>query len=140
MDRTEHKHTLSRDFALKFLYQSEMQRQFFFEEGRFQEFCSQFAVPPKAVAYCRKIVSNVFDWVRTIDTHIESASKNWKVARMPTMDRIILRIAIAEVLDKTTPPKVILDEAIDLAKKYGSEASSKYVNGVLDAVIHGKIV
>ncbi len=134
-DTELHKHSKSRDFAAQFLYQCETQKQFFYDDPRFKAFCKHFEVPAESIAYLRKIVSRVFESLNEIDTLITSKSENWKVSRMANMDRIILRIAVAEFLEKDTPPKVILNEAIELAKKYGSEVSGKFVNGILDALM-----
>lgn len=131
----EHKNTAARDFAAQFLYQSESQKQFFFDEARFETFCKHFDVPDKSRSYLHGLVSKVFTSLTSLDALIESKSDNWKVTRMASMDRIILRIAAAELLEKKTPPKVVLDEAIELAKKYGTGMSSGFVNGILDSLL-----
>jgi N utilization substance protein B len=70
-----------------------------------------------------------------VDRHIEDAAEQWAVARLSATDRSILRAAIAELIGRPgTPARVVLDEAIELAKRYGSEESGRFVNGVLDRV------
>jgi N utilization substance protein B len=69
-----------------------------------------------------------------IDTLIETAADNWRLSRMAVVDRTILRLAVYELLTCATPPAVVIDEALELAKTFGGEQSARFVNGVLDAV------
>ena len=70
-----------------------------------------------------------------IDQLIQGASTNWKIERMARVDRNILRLAVYEILKRSdVPVKVTLNEAIELSKKYGSEESSAFVNGILDRI------
>ena len=70
-----------------------------------------------------------------IDRLIEEASRNWRLARMAAVDLSVLRLATAELLVGTAPPRVVLNEAVELAKQYGAETSATFVNGVLDGVL-----
>jgi N utilization substance protein B len=82
------------------------------------------------------IVERILDRGQAIDATIQAASKNWRLARMAVVDRNILRIAVAELLDEPTlVPAIIIDEAIEIAKRYSGEESAVFVNGVLDAVV-----
>jgi N utilization substance protein B len=67
-----------------------------------------------------------------IDERLQAASTNWKLGRMAAIDRNVLRLALYELLEAKAPPKVVLNEAIELAKKYGSAESGGFVNGLLD--------
>jgi N utilization substance protein B len=69
-----------------------------------------------------------------IDHRITAKSENWKLERMPIVDRNILRMAIYEMSRHETPPAVIIDEALELARQFSGEESVSFVNGVLDAV------
>ena len=70
-----------------------------------------------------------------VDELIRGASRNWTLDRIAATDRCVLRVAIAELIGRPgTPARVILDEAIDIARRYGTEASGAFVNGVLDPV------
>ena len=69
-----------------------------------------------------------------IDHQITAKSENWKLERMPIVDRNILRMAIYEMNRHETPPAVIIDEALELARQFSGEESVSFVNGVLDAV------
>lgn len=73
-----------------------------------------------------------------IDTAIRAVSEHWRLERMGKVDRNVIRLALAELLeDSATPAAVILDEAIEIAKRYGGEESGQFVNGVLDALKRG---
>jgi N utilization substance protein B len=69
------------------------------------------------------------------DTRIERLAPQWPPPRQPGVDRNILRLAVWEMTNSPTPPKVVLDEAIELAKQFSTEQSAAFVNGVLDAVL-----
>ena len=85
--------------------------------------------------YCREVVAGVERYLATIDETIGEVSENWVVSRMPLVDRNILRIATYEILfDAQVPPSVAINEAVELAKVYGGDDSSKFVNGVLGKI------
>jgi len=71
-----------------------------------------------------------------IDAALREAARHWEIERLAATDRSVLRMAIAELLGRSgTPARVVLDEAIDIAKRFGSEESGRFVNGVLDRVV-----
>jgi N utilization substance protein B len=71
-----------------------------------------------------------------IDAALQDAARNWELERLAATDRSVLRMAIAELLGrKGTPARVVLDEAIEIAKRFGSEESGRFVNGVLDRIV-----
>ena len=72
-----------------------------------------------------------------LDAKIEAAATNWSLRRMAPTDRNVLRLGAFELLHTDTPPKVIIDESLELAKRYGSAQSSQFVNGILDRLIPG---
>ena len=85
--------------------------------------------------FARALLHGVLDYSREIDAVIERTAPTWPSDRLAAVDRNILRIAIREfMLDNLTPVSVAINEAVDLAKKYGSESSGKFVNGVLGSV------
>jgi len=89
----------------------------------------------KTLEYARRLVSGVRERRQDIDRRIEEASEHWKLSRIARIDRNILRMSAFEMLfDSETPPQVSIDEAVELAKKYGSEESSAFINGVLDKI------
>jgi N utilization substance protein B len=72
--------------------------------------------------------------LQEVDERIARHAEHWKMARMPAVDRNILRLAVYEMLRTDTPPAVIIDEALELARRFAGEESVHFVNGVLDAV------
>lgn len=69
-----------------------------------------------------------------IDTLIEKAAPAWAIDKLNKIDLAILRLAVYELENENTPPKVVIDEAVELAKEYGSESSSSFINGVLGTI------
>ncbi len=124
----------AREFALKFLYQNEMDKIFFFSENHFSSFNQHFPVSSSALAFSRELLERLYKNWTEIDKHIQDHAKNWSISRMSVIDRSILRLALAEMLGKETPYKVVINEAIEIGKLYGSGESSAFINGILDAV------
>lgn len=86
--------------------------------------------------YARRLVRGTLEDAQSIDELIRRHAENWRLERMPAIDRNILRLAIYEMLHEESVPKVVIvDEAIELAKKFGSESSGRFVNGLLDGVL-----
>lgn len=130
---------MARECALKILYQVEMTRRtpdktaaFFWEqEPEHEKEVRDFAVP---------LVEGVWENRQTIDDKISEYATNWQLNRMAVIDRNILRMGVYELkFASGIPPKVAINEAVELAKKYGDLESSKFVNGILDK-IHKKEV
>lgn len=84
--------------------------------------------------FCEDLVTGTTEHLQEIDKIVSSYAKNWTVARMSAVDRSILRMATYEMVfsPERTPVPAIIDEAIELAKKYSTENSSKFINGLLD--------
>jgi N utilization substance protein B len=90
----------------------------------------------EAFHYAQALVRGTFEHREEIDGLIRGQADNWRLERMPAVDRNILRLAIYEMLFETDIPKlVVVDEAIELAKKFGSEQSGRFVNGLLDGLL-----
>ncbi len=84
------------------------------------------------VGFAESVLRGVREHLAEIDRSLESISENWRLSRMSATDRNILRLAAYEMMFGDTPPRVAINEAIELAKRYGDQNSPKYVNGVLD--------
>jgi N utilization substance protein B len=85
--------------------------------------------------YARLLVTAAWDGQERIDDCIARHTVNWNIRRMAAVDRNLLRLAMAELgMEDRTPPKVVIDEAVELAKTYSTEESSRFVNGVLDSM------
>jgi N utilization substance protein B len=90
----------------------------------------------EAFEYAQALVRGTVDSRERIDELIRGQADNWRLERMPPVDRNILRLAVYEMLhERDTPKLVVLDEAIELAKKFGSEQSGRFVNGLLDGLL-----
>ena len=81
-----------------------------------------------------KLVLDVLEQKQVIDRKIQKAATQWPIDELNKIDLAILRLSIYELLNTDIPPKVIIDEAVELAKEYGSEASPSFVNGVLGTI------
>jgi len=101
----------------------------------FDLLCRCFSPPKEVRAFSRELVLGVWENKEDLDRLISRASKNWRIERMSRVDRNILRVAVFEVVYAgDIPPKVSIDEAVELGKKYGAEDSGAFVNGVLDSI------
>jgi N utilization substance protein B len=89
-----------------------------------------------SVAYCLSLFDGVTAKAAEVDRRLTEASENWRLARMAAVDRNVLRLGAVELLDARpeSPPPVVINEAIELARRYGSADSPAFVNGVLDKV------
>jgi transcription antitermination protein NusB len=85
-------------------------------------------------AFANKLFEGASKHADELDALIVEHAKNWRLERMAIIDRAVLRLAIYELRIAETPPKVVLNEAVDLAKKFSSEDAGAFVNGILDAV------
>lgn len=103
-------------------------------EEAFDGIAENFDLPEGARAFAKELACGVVRFLETIDELVETHAVNWRVSRMAMVDRNILRLAIYELLYTETPISIVLDEAIELAHRFGSDSSPKFVNGVLDAV------
>ena len=100
-----------------------------------ERFCENFSPPQKVRPFFMKLVTGVLEAKPQIDTLIERFSKNWRVHRMSCVDRNIMRIAVFEMLFcHDIPPKVSINEAIDVGKKFGTEESGAFINGIIDSI------
>ena len=88
----------------------------------------------KTRSFANKLFEGAAKDVSSLDAVIVQHADNWRFERLAAIDRAILRLAIHEMKGTETPPKVVLNEAVELAKKFSSEESGAFVNGVLDSV------
>ena len=93
-------------------------------------------LPKDAVDFARGLVDGVMANKALIDGAISSLAPSWPVSQLSIIDRNLLRLAICELaIEKASPPKVVINETVELAKLYGSDGSSRFVNGVLGSVV-----
>lgn len=123
----------ARECALQLLYMWEYYR----TEGDFDSslYWEDRGEEPATRQFAERLATGVIENIEKVDPLIRRASLNWRIDRMAMVDRNILRLATYELMAvPDTPVKVVLNEAIELSKRYGSEDSSAFVNGVLDKV------
>jgi N utilization substance protein B len=92
------------------------------------------SITPEERVVAGPIVRRVAGRQREIDSELAEVTTNWRLERIGAIERCVLRMAAAELMIGETPPKVIIQESVTLAERYGSAASAKFVNGVLDAL------
>jgi transcription antitermination protein NusB len=122
----------SREWALQLLYQAEYLGHRQGEAIRFyRHFEDRGEVPP----YLIKLVEGVAAHQEELDVLIRQYSEHWRLERMAAVDRNLLRLALYELLhEPEVPAKVVINEAVELAKRFGSEESGSFINGILDRV------
>jgi N utilization substance protein B len=89
---------------------------------------------PPLDTFTRTLVQGTAAQFEELDTLIRQHAENWRVERMPAVDRNVLRMAIYEMKEEGTPPAVVIDEALELARRYSEEEAIPFINGVLDSV------
>jgi N utilization substance protein B len=123
----------SREFALQVLYQLNITKQDAIKA--LTEFQENFLPNEEADDFVKRLVLGVIEHYAELDQLIERYSENWRLDRIHMIERNILRMALFELLYcEEIPPKVTLNEAIDLGKRYGSEESGSFINGLLDRI------
>jgi N utilization substance protein B len=121
----------SREYALQMLFQWEMGKQ---EPSRIEDGFWKIASAQKSTReFANQLFESAAARAAEIDPIISLHAKNWRIERIAAIDRTILRLALAELRSTSTPAKVIINEAVELAKKFSSEDASAFINGILDA-------
>jgi N utilization substance protein B len=91
--------------------------------------------PGDAAEFAAVLVEGTTADLVRIDAIVEASSEHWRLSRMSVVDRAVLRLAVYQFLHaRDIPPAVVIDESVELARRYGGEESSRFVNGVLDAI------
>ncbi len=100
----------------------------------FDAIAEHFEAPPAARSIAWELVSAVSAHSDELDDRIAARARNWRVSRMAAVDRNILRLGVYELAHTKTPSAVVIDEAVELARRFGSDPSPAFVNGILDAL------
>jgi len=124
----------SREVALQVLFQQEFALQPGVESG-LETFRSSFDAAPEVMNYALELLKGVEKNHEFIDNLIQQCSAHWKLKRMALVDLIIMRIAAFEMKFGQIPPAVVINEAIEISKKYGTVDSAAFVNGILDQIV-----
>ena len=129
-----------REYALQLLFQADVGGRARREEAspiRFEAFWAPRNASPEVRAFAEALVRGVETQAAEVDRILERHAHHWSLERMAAVDRNVLRLAVYELFHlPDVPPRVVLNEAIDIAKKYGSEESGRFVNGVLDDILN----
>ncbi len=90
------------------------------------------------VEFARGLLSSIRESRKEIDAALSAKAANWSLRRMAAIDRNVLRLGAYEIMMTETPGRVVINEAVELAKRYGDRQSSQFVNGILDRILHEK--
>jgi len=124
----------AREVALQFLYQLDLQGESDPAEHA-TEFWARHPLDEDGREFADGLVRGAMERQGAIDEYIGRCTENWELDRMAVVDRNILRLAVYELgWREETPPKVVINEAIEIAKKFGTRESGRFINGILDRV------
>ncbi|NLV88622.1 MAG: transcription antitermination factor NusB [Tissierellia bacterium] len=124
----------AREGTMKLIYQMEINNEF--SEEALSLYFENFSFDPAEKDYIVDAFTKIRDNIETIDTHIQNSLEGWHISRLAKIDLAILRIALYEILFRDDiPVEVSINEAIETAKKYSSEDSYKFINGVLGSIV-----
>jgi transcription antitermination protein NusB len=127
--------TKSREYAMQMLFQWDMSRQ---DAAKLEaKFWRSAKASDSTEAFANKLFEGASREADELDALIVLHAQNWRLERMALIDRAILRLAIHELRSNETPAKVVINEAVELAKKFSSEDAGSFVNGILDAINKG---
>ncbi len=126
--------TQAREVALKLLYQDEFSNDTT-NEQQLKRYRQLYELNDRTWDYVTHLYKGIHENSKNIDQLLESKSNNWSLERMNFIDRNILRIATFEMVHSHVPVAVAVNEAIELAKRFGTENSSAFINGILDSII-----
>ncbi len=129
----------SRELALQVLFQREFVPDVQIDAS-LKYFSEHLDIPQESFAYAQILLQGIEKNAQEIDRLISDKSKNWKIPRMSAVDLSLLRIGTYELIfsQDAIPPKVAIDEAIEMAKRYGGTESTNFVNGLLDEILKTK--
>jgi N utilization substance protein B len=123
----------ARIVAMQALCQWDVQRDE--SQGVLDDFLAAQEAPDAVVDYAKKLVQAYWSQRQRVDDRIVAAATNWDLPRISPVERNVMRVAIVEFLTADVPPKVALDEAIEIGREFGGADSPRFVNGVLDVIL-----
>jgi len=122
----------SREYALQMLFQHDMTGDLLPEISK--HFWEGKPESEDVRTFAEFLVAGTVDQMDRIDPIIKRQAEHWRLDRMATVDRNILRLAVYELLARTAPPAVVINEAIEIARKFSTDESTQFVNGILDGI------
>ena len=124
----------ARELALKFLYQTEYNSEN--PDSELVAFCERANVSQEVQNFTQALIKKFLLHEKEVDELLKKISAHWAPERMAVIDKNIIRLGICELLfNSTTPPKVVINEAVEIAKKFGTEESPDFINGILDKIL-----
>ena len=127
------KRTRSRELALQFLYQIDVLGPDKLSD--LTDFLREEGGDPETAGYARVLIEGTVDSTKELDTEIQLVAQNWQIERMAVIDRNVLRLAAFELLHcDEIPPKVAINEGIELGKRFSTQNSGAFINGILDKI------
>ena len=124
----------AREKTLRFLYQCDIEKLYHFSDAHFKKYCGDFDLNFSEIDLCRTYITGIYDHLPAINEKISEYSKNWTIDRLGIIDRSILRLSTYELKYTDTPKKVVINEAINLGKKYGTNETGGFINASLDKI------
>lgn len=127
---------LARETALQVLFQRDLTKEPLVIAEEVQKWAKEFVVPEPSKDFAQELVEGTIEHLEQIDQTIAAYAQDWTINRMAKVDRNVMRLAAYEILFRSDiPGRVSLNEAIELAKRFGGEESAKFVNGILDRIV-----
>ncbi|OFZ12421.1 MAG: transcription antitermination factor NusB [Bdellovibrionales bacterium RBG_16_40_8] len=129
----------AREVALQVLFQKEFVPDIDFSTS-LAYFRDRLEIPKESCDYAQHLLNGIEKHSIEIDKHISEKSRNWKISRIAPVDLCLLRLGVFELCfgDNEVPPKVVIDEAIEIAKRYGGTETPNFINGILDEIWRAK--
>ena len=128
-----HKRTRARRLVMLALYQVDLLGEEYIDDSR--EWLEARGANPQLRSFVLELFQTTLARLAEIDRLLADVAQNWQLSRMAAIDRALLRLAACELLYyKDAPPKVVINEAVELAKRYSTAASGSFVNGILDRI------
>ncbi|MHB8124073.1 MAG: transcription antitermination factor NusB [Desulfitobacteriaceae bacterium] len=130
---------LARETALQVLFQLDFTKENPELDRTVAIWGEEFAVPKSSIAFAQELIRGTVEHLAEIDQKIAAFSEGWTIDRMANVDRNLMRLAAYEIFYRNDiPERVSLNEAIELAKRFGGDESAKFINGILDRLVSSK--
>ena len=123
----------AREYALQMLFQWDITKDNI--ESVMAGFWSNIDEPPAVIEFANQLVTRTIEHVEEIDAIVQRHAEHWRLDRMAVVDRNLLRLATQEFMyDKETPKTVVINEAIEIARRFSAQESPQFINGILDSI------
>jgi N utilization substance protein B len=128
------KRTRARELALQFLYQADLIKK---TSAEADDFLREEERDPETRRFAQRLIEGVLENREEVDQVIQDVAQNWNISRMAVVDRNVLRLATHELLHcQDIPPKVAINEAIEIGKRFSTQNSGAFINGILDRIMN----